>query len=122
MWNLSGRVYQNVLKKPDLANVLKVGSYKEGQVMLGNQAAVIKGAPHPNAGKLLIDYMLSKEGTDILVEGEATDSFRKGYTPPAAAKPYLLDLSQHKLLGMKDWVEAAKQIKPVRDEWQAKFQ
>jgi iron(III) transport system substrate-binding protein len=122
MWNLSGRVYQNVLKKPDLANVLKVGSYKEGQVMLGNQAAVLKGAPHPNAGKLLIDYMLSKEGTDILVEGEATDSFRKGYTPPPAAKPYLLDLSQHKLLGMKDWVEAAKQIKPVRDEWQAKFQ
>ena len=26
MWNLSGRVYQNVLKKPDLAKMLKIGS------------------------------------------------------------------------------------------------
>ena len=43
MWNLSGRVYQNVLKKPELAKVLKIGSYKEGQVMLGNQAAVHQG-------------------------------------------------------------------------------
>src|SRR6516164_1150527 len=50
MWNLSGRVYQNVLKKPDLAKVLKIGHYSEGQVMLGNQAAVIKGAPHRSAG------------------------------------------------------------------------
>ena len=122
MWNLSGRVYQNVLKKPDLAKVLRVGSYKEGQVMLGNQASVIKGAPHPNAGKLLIDFMLSKEGTDILVEGEAIDTFRANYTPPAVAKPFLLDLNKSKLLGMKDWVAAAKLAKPVRDTWQAVFQ
>jgi len=122
MWNLAGRVYQNVLNKPDLAKILRIGSYKEGQVMLGNQAAVIKGAPHPNAGKLLIDFMLSKEGTDILVEGEASDTFRANYTPPAAARPYLLDLGKHKLLGLNDWVASAKQIKPVRDAWQAKFQ
>ena len=122
MWNLSGRVFQNVLKKPDLAKVLRIGYFKEGQVMLGNQAAVLKGAPHPNAGKLLIEFLLSKEGTDIVVEGEAVYSFRKDYTPPAAVKPYLLDLGQHKLLGMKDWVEAQKQFGPVRDAWQQKFQ
>jgi len=69
MWNLSGRVYQNVINKPELAKTLKVGSYKEGQVMLGNQAAVIKGAPHPNAGKLLIDYILSVEGQTVLKQG-----------------------------------------------------
>jgi iron(III) transport system substrate-binding protein len=121
MWNLSGRVYQNVLKKPDLAKVLKIGSYKEGQVMLGNQAAVLKGAPHPNAGKLLIEFLLSKEGADIFVETEGIYTFRKGYTPPAAAKPYLLDLSQHKLLGLKDWVGAQKEFKVVRDEWTKRF-
>ena len=38
--------------------------------MLGNQAAVIKGAPHPNAAKLLIEFMLSKEGTDVFVEAK----------------------------------------------------
>ena len=122
MWNLSGRVYQNVLKKAELSKVLKVGSYREGQVMLGNQAAVLKGAPHPNAGKLLIEFMLSKEGTDVIVEGEAVNSFLKGYEPPPAAKPYLLDMSKAKLLGLKDWVGAQKKFKDVRDAWQARFQ
>lgn len=121
MWNLAGRVYQNVLKQPNLKGKLKIGSYKEGQVMLGNQAAVLKGAPHPNAGKLLLDFMLSKEGTDVFVEGEAIYSFREGYKPPAAAAPYLLDLSKHKLIGMKDWVGASKLYKSARSEWQKNF-
>lgn len=121
MWNLSGRVYQNVLKKPELAKVLKIGSFKEGQVMLGNQAAVLKGAPHPNAGKLLIEFLLSKEGADIFVETEGVYTFLKGYTPPDAAKPYLLDLSRQKLLGLKDWVAAQAQFKAVRDEWLKRF-
>jgi iron(III) transport system substrate-binding protein len=122
MWNLSGRVYQNVLKKAELGKVLKVGTYKEGQVMLGNQAAVIKGGPHPNAAKLLIEFMLKKEGTDIFIEGEAMYSFMKGYQPPAETKPWVFDLTKTKLLGLKDWVAAAKLQKEVRDVWQAKFQ
>jgi iron(III) transport system substrate-binding protein len=121
MWNLAGRVYQNVLKEPDLKDKLKIGSYKEGQVMLGNQAAVLKGAPHPNAGKLLIEFLLSKEGTDIVTEGEAVYSFRKGYTPPDAVKPYLLDLGQHKLLGMEDWVHDQAQFKQAREDWEKRF-
>jgi ABC-type Fe3+ transport system substrate-binding protein len=122
MWNLSGRVYQNVLKKPELAKVLKIGHYTEGQVMLGNQAAVIKGGPHPNAAKLLIEFMLGKEGTDVFIEGEAMYSFMKGYRPPAETKPYVFDLNTTKLLGLKDWVGASKQAKAVRDAWQARFQ
>lgn len=121
MWNLSGRAYQNILKQPDLAERLKVGYYKEGQVMLGNQAAVLKGAPHPNAGKLLLEFMLSKEGTDIVVEGEALYTFRADYTPPPEAAPYLLDLSEHKLLGLDDWLAAAREIEPVRNEWERVF-
>lgn len=121
MWNLSGRVYQNILKKPELAKILKIGSYKEGQVMLGNQVAVLKGAPHPNAGKLLIEFLLTKTGTDVVVVGEAVNSFLKGYQPPEAAKPYLLDLSKHKLLGLKDWIGAQKEFKTVRDAWIANF-
>ena len=121
MWNLSGRVYQNVIKKPELAEVLRIGSFKEGQVMLGNQMAVLKGAPHPNAGKLLVEFLLSKEGADVFVEGEAIYTFRDGYVPPDAAKPYLLDLSQHKLLGLNDWVGAQKQFDAVRDAWSKRF-
>lgn len=121
MWNLAGRVYQNVLKDPGLADKLKMGSYKEGQAMLGNQVAVMKGAPNPNAGKLLIEFLLSKDGSDIFVEGEAVSSFREGYVPPAAAAPYLLDLSAHKLIGMKDWVGSVSEYEAERALWQENF-
>jgi iron(III) transport system substrate-binding protein len=121
MWNIAGRVYQNVLKEPDLKGKLHIGYFKEGQVMLGNQAGVLKGAPHPNAAKLLIEYMLSKEGADVMVEGEAVYTFRKGYTPPEAVKPYLLDLTKHKLIGMKDWVAAQAKFKKARGEWEKRF-
>ena len=52
--------------------------------------------------------MLSKEGTDIFVEGESMYSFMKGYQPPAEAAPYLFDLTKTKLLGLKDWIAAGK--------------
>jgi iron(III) transport system substrate-binding protein len=121
MWNLAGRVYQNVKKKPDLKDKLKLGTYKEGLVALGNQIAVIKGTKNPNAGKLLVEFLLSKAGTDIFVEGEAVYSFRAGYSVPDATKPYLLDLSKEKVLGMKDWVGASKKYKTTRDEWSKNF-
>jgi ABC-type Fe3+ transport system substrate-binding protein len=120
-WNVSGRVYQNVLKDPDLKSKIKIGSYKEGQVMLGNQAAVLSGARHPNAGKLLIEFLLSKEGADIIVEGEAVYSFITGYQAPAAAAPYLADLSKINLIGMKDWVGAQKKFKSTRALWVKTF-
>ena len=122
MWNLTGRVYQDVLKKPELLKVLHWGTYKEGQVMLGNQAAVIKGAPHPNAAKLFIEYLLSKEGTDVFVVGEMMYSFMKDYTPPAEAQKYLFDMKKTKMIGLKDWVASQAKFKELRADWQAKFQ
>ncbi|MCC7485836.1 MAG: ABC transporter substrate-binding protein [Burkholderiales bacterium] len=121
MWNLSGRAYQNILKKPELAKIIKFGSYKEGQVLLGNQAAVLKGAPHPNAGKLLIEFLLSKEGTDIMIAGEAMQTFLKNYAIPDVVKPYVLDVSKLKVMGLKDWVGAQDRVKDVRDAWLKRF-
>lgn len=117
MFNLTGRIYQNVLKKPSLAKIIKSSHFKEGQVMLGNQAGVIKGSPHPNAGKLLLEFLMSKEGTDIYVGNEAIYSFRENYTPPANVRPFLMDLSKVKLIGLKDWVAAQRSFKAVRGEW-----
>ena len=121
MWNLAGRVYQNVKKKPDLKGKIKIGSFKEGLVLLGNQIAVLKGGKHPNAAKLLVEFLLSKAGMDVVVEGEALYTFREGYSAPAAAKPYLLDLSKQNLIGMKDWVGAQKKFKATRGEWSKNF-
>ena len=121
MWITAGRVLQNVQAEPKLKDIIKIGYYEEGQVMLGNQAAVLKGAPHPNAGKLLLEFMLRKEGADAFVKGEALYTFRKDYQPPEEAKPYLLDLSKQKLLGLKDWAEGAQQMKVLREEWESFF-
>ena len=122
MWNLTGRIHQAALKKPELLKTIKWGTYKEGQVMLGNQAAVIKGAPHPNAAKLFMEYMLSKEGTDIMVVGEMMYTFMKDYTPPPEAQKYLFDTKTTKMIGLKDWVAAQKQFKGLRADWQKVFQ
>lgn len=121
MWNLAGRVYQNVLKQPDLKDKLKIGSYSDGLVLLGNQVAALKGSDHPNAAKLLIEYLLSEEGSEVYVEGEAVYSFREGFTPPEAAAPYLRDLTKEKLIGMKDWPAANAKYEDVRGEWQDTF-
>ena len=106
MWNLSGRVLQAEQLDPSLKGKLKFGIYKEGQVMLGNQMAVLKGGPNPNAGKLFVEFMLSKEGADVYVADEILYSFRSNYTAPEEAQPYLFDLNKEKLVGMDDWVAA----------------
>ena len=73
-----------------------------------------KGAPHPNAGKLFLDFLLSKEVVNNFIGGEAVHTFREGYTPAEHAKPYLIDLSKTKLLGLNDWLGASKKTKGIR--------
>ena len=120
-WITAGRVLQNVMREPKLKEMIKIGYFKEGQVMLGNQAAVIKGGPHPNAGKLFLEFLMRKEGADALAKGEALYTFRKGYKAPPEVSDYMLDLSEHTLLGLKDWVATQKTFKELRDEWQSFF-
>ena len=71
--------------------------YFEPVLGLSNNIGLIKGAPNPNAGKLLIDYILSIEGQTVLkaghhipssskVEPEVRDlkgGFRVNYISPA---------------------------------------
>lgn len=121
MWNVPGRVFQNVQKKPELAKTLRWGTYKEGQVLLGQHMSVFKGAPHPNAGKLLVEFLLSKEGNDVVIEHEVIFTFLKGYKPPASVQRYVQDLSDMKLLGLQDWVEAGTQFKDIRAKWSQIF-
>jgi len=59
--------------------------YFEPVLGLSNNIGLVKGAPHPNAGKLLIDYILSVEGQTVL---------KRGHHIPASAKvePEVRDL------------------------------
>ncbi len=122
MWNLSGRMVQLIRKKPDLAKVMRWGTYKEGQVLFGMQAGVIKGGAHPNAGKLLMEFLLIKEAVDIVAEEEISFySMLKGYKPPESVKKYMMDFDKVKTLPIKDQTAAAKKFKKMRQQWQQVF-
>jgi iron(III) transport system substrate-binding protein len=68
----------------------------EGMPLATAPIAIFKAAPHPNAAKLFVDYVLSEEGQTLLaVEILGAYSMRKGVrtapgqTPLAEAKPLL---------------------------------
>ena len=121
MWGITSRIYQHSLKKPHLKKILKIGYYKEGQPLLGNQMVVPKGSPHPNAAKLLVEFFLSEDGTRTYVENELMFTFLKGFKIPEKVRPFIVDLSKTKSIGLKDWVKAGNRYKGVRDTWKKYF-
>jgi ABC-type Fe3+ transport system substrate-binding protein len=84
---------------------------------------VIKGAKNPNAAKLFLDFLLTKEAVDIVAEGEISFySMLKDYEPPASVRKYMIDFNKLKVLAVKDQIEAAKKFKKMHEEWQQIFQ
>ena len=69
---ISGEISIQVAAYPDFTEPVKVdGAPVEWSAprflgFVGLTAFVSKNAPHPNAGKLFVDFMLSKEGQDII--------------------------------------------------------
>jgi len=55
---------------------------KEGVVLLPQAIFIMAKAPHPNAAKLWLDFILSDAGQKILVENEALISGRAGFVSP----------------------------------------
>ncbi|MBI3129199.1 MAG: hypothetical protein HYZ11_16450 [Candidatus Tectomicrobia bacterium] len=116
-WNLAARVPQAIAGKPELKDKIKLGTYSEGHVMLGNQMAAFEGASHPNAAKLLIEFFLTKESADLMAKHEGMYSFMKGWTIPKD----IWFMKEVKAIGLKDWLKAGAQHKTVRGEWQKMF-
>jgi iron(III) transport system substrate-binding protein len=60
----------------------------EGMPLAVTPIAILKGAPHPNAAKLFVDFMLSHAGQTLLnTEIFGTYSLRKGVAPPSGQRP-----------------------------------
>lgn len=73
---------------------VKAIALKEGTIASGNAVAAIKGGPHPNAAKVFLNWLLSKEGQEVFIKVQGLSSPRKDVPDfrPAAAqtKPYNL--------------------------------
>ena len=77
--------------QPMIAGVLPA----DGVFMLVGPVAVLAKAPHPNAAKLLVDFLLSPEGQTIYVEGGDAPSID---SPDIKLPPGFPDLKQYKLV------------------------
>ena len=66
-----------------------VGVYpSEGMPLALAPIAILKGAPHPNAAKLFIDFTLSREGNTLLAHDIfGVYSYRKDVPPPEGQRP-----------------------------------
>jgi len=75
--------------EPDAVKAGIVGIYpREGMPLALAPIAIIKGAPHPNAAKLFIDFTLSHEGNTLLAHDIfGVYSNRNDVPPPAGQLP-----------------------------------
>jgi iron(III) transport system substrate-binding protein len=72
-------------------NPIKIIYPSEGVPLIVSPVAVAKDAPHPNAAKLFVDYIFSKESQQLLADKEGLYTGHPQVTYPAD-KPKLKDL------------------------------
>ncbi len=109
------RAYQYNEKGGNLKFILP----EEGVVLLPQSMFILKKAPHPNAAKLWIDFILSEKGQAIVVKGEAMVSGRAGFKSPLPE--YAPPIDSLKIIPV-DWKSlSTEELKKIRAEWTAIF-
>jgi iron(III) transport system substrate-binding protein len=83
----------------DKGNPLAVIYPTDGALLMVSPSGIPKNAPSPNAGKLYMEFLLSKEAAEVQVETHSL-SVVKGVKPGAGAKP----------------LESIKVVRPTEDE------
>ena len=81
---------------------IKVVFPKEGAMILSNPFVILAKAPHPNAAKLLVDYVNSKEGQTLMVEKRAYFTSREDVPIPPKVLEFSPPLSKINIIPM-DW-------------------
>jgi iron(III) transport system substrate-binding protein len=115
LWQLSGRVYQRV--REDKTLDLGVAWPEEGVVVLGVPMAILKGTKRPNAAKLLMEFLLSEEGMQAYIEGEALFSFREGFKLPEVVKKYTPEVDKVRAMPVNWPGLTIPEVKKVQDEF-----
>jgi iron(III) transport system substrate-binding protein len=87
-----------------------------GMIVYNMVAGMLKEAPHPYAGRLLLTYMLSEDCQKIL-SSKGYYVWRKGITPPSYLKP----LTQVKTINVFDEVASEKKRPELVSLWESYF-
>jgi iron(III) transport system substrate-binding protein len=88
----------------------------EGTPLVSGSAGVMKDAPHPNAGRLFISYLFSREGQQLLIDMGELRSFHPDIKEPADRVP----LSKIKVL-TADPAEQEKAIEEIKRRYAEYF-
>lgn len=98
---------------------LKILYPEEGFTFLPQMTFILAKAPHPNAAKLWLDFILSETGQKILADKEALISARAGFQSPIP--DIAPNFSSLKIIKV-DWEKmSAQQLMKYRDEWVSIF-
>jgi iron(III) transport system substrate-binding protein len=103
------------LLSKDKGNPLAVVYPTDGALLMVSPSAVPKNAPSPNAGKLYMEFLLSKEAGEVQVKTHSL-AVMKGVPPAAGAKP----LEQIKVVRPTE-EEITKGIPEVKEKFRDTF-
>jgi iron(III) transport system substrate-binding protein len=92
---------------------------KEGVVVLPEATFILKDAPHPNAAKLWVDFVLSEAGQKIIVQHEALISGRDGFQSPLPE--YAPAIDSLKAIPVEWEKVSLDDMQQARDEWASLF-
>jgi iron(III) transport system substrate-binding protein len=79
--------HYNVLQAKEKGAPLELVYPTEGCPYVSNPAGVFKSAPHPNAARLMHNWMHSAEGQNVMFATSACYSMHQGIKTPAGIKP-----------------------------------
>ena len=103
------------LSSADKGNPLALVYPTDGAVLLVSPSAIMANAPHPNAARLFMEFMLGEEHAKISVE-KRNESLRPEVKPLAGAKP----LEEAKVIRLSV-AEISKGIPEVIEQWRDTF-
>jgi iron(III) transport system substrate-binding protein len=89
----------------------------EGVVVLPQQQGILARAPHPNAAKLMSEFMLSREGQQLWLDAQLRWPLRTDITYSDEIKPFLPPVDEVNAIKM-DWDSITSS---ARDEARAEF-
>jgi iron(III) transport system substrate-binding protein len=96
---------------------IEVDYPKEGVVMLANPFLILSKAPHPNAAKLLIDYVSSEEGQKLMTEKSGYFIGREGVPVSPKVLKFTPPMSKINIIPI-DWKSISlKEMNEMRDEF-----
>lgn len=116
MWNFDIWYYQGVIQ-----DGLKIKAVypKEGTIVSTNDVGILKNAPHPNAARAWIDFVLSKKIQSLLTESTYYRTAGKDVPIPAAMKK--IEIANPERINLEvDEVYVAKRTKDYKALWEEK--